>query len=119
VDYAIRGFVDGLREQLATIREQQFGDRRDQPYGEAKSVTQRRQRMLVLEMSEQSEPIPKAALRRLSGELAEAYGGKMDKTLARDVNDLIKRGLIERRGNGFVPRRHLLEAFLPISADQE
>jgi Fic family protein len=107
VDYAVRGFVDGLREQLATIREQQFGDRREQyiyqSFGEAKSVTQRRQRMLVLEMSEHAEPIPKAALRRLSGELAEAYGGKTDKTLTRDVNALVKGGLIERRDNGFVP----------------
>jgi hypothetical protein len=30
---------------------------------------------------------------------------------------LVQRGLIERRGHGFVPRRYLLEAFLPISAD--
>jgi hypothetical protein len=30
VNYAIRGFVDGLREQRATIGEQQFGDRWEQ-----------------------------------------------------------------------------------------
>jgi hypothetical protein len=60
-------------------------------------------------------------------DLAVEYGhlpanparGQRRKLRTADVNALVKRRLIERRDGGFVPRRHLLEAFLPIAAEQK
>ncbi len=78
--YALQGFVDGLRDQLRTIRDQQFADRWEQyvyqQFGRTNSSARLRQRQLVLEMSKAEEPVPRAELRTLSGALVEMYHGK-------------------------------------------
>ncbi|MEK6229391.1 MAG: Fic family protein [Actinomycetota bacterium] len=123
VQYALQGFVDGLRDQLARIREQQFGDRWEQhiyqEFGRTNSRSKLRQRQLVLEMSQQDDPLQKGELRHLSGELVEMYGGKTDKTLTRDINALIGMGLIRREGRLYFPNKGLIEAFHPVSAEPE
>src|SRR6266576_1779780 len=95
--YALQGFVDGLRDQLRTIRDQQFADRWEQyvyqQFGRTNSSARLRQRQLVLEMSKAEEPVPRAELRTLSGALVEMYHGKTDKTLPRDINAVVKMGL--------------------------
>jgi Fic family protein len=119
--YALRGFVDGLREQLALIREQQFKDRWEQfvyqSFGGTKSEAEMRQRQLVLELSKAHGPVEKKAVRLMSPELVDMYQGRTGKTLTRDINRLIERGLIHRTPGGYVPAREQLEAFRPVMAD--
>lgn len=119
--YALRGFVDGLHEQLQLIRDQQFKDRWEQyvyeTFAGKNTEADERRRHLVLELSKMDEPIVKGDLRLLSPWLAEAYAHKTDKTVTRDVNALDSMGLIERKDRGYIARRHVIEAFLPVTAD--
>lgn len=120
--YALQGFVDGLRGQLGTIRRQQFGDRWEQyvyqQFGRTNTPARLRQRQLVLEMSKFEEPLPRASLRSLSASLVEMYHGKTDKALTRDINVLVKMGLVRRQGRHYLPNKGVIEAFLPLSTEK-
>ena len=121
--YAVRGFVDRIREQLRQVREQQWDDRWEQyiyeTFGTVKNTRAReRQRMLVLELSKHNGPVPRSALPRLSPELAEAYHGT-ERTLSRDINALRGLGLIERLPQGWSPRRDVILAFLPVRRPED
>jgi Fic family protein len=125
VKYAVRGFVEGLREQLEIILKQQFEDRWEQfvyqSFGEAQTPAARRQRQLVLDLSKELEPVRKLRLPYVSPELAAAYAKKTGKTLTRDVNVLREMGLIEfvreAEGVGFRAKKSRILAFLPPSTD--
>jgi Fic family protein len=116
--YALEGLVDQLQIQLDHVHDsilqvswenyvhEQFHDRH--------GLTARRQRDLVLALSDEDEPVARARLRRLTPALAEAYAGKQNKTVTRDVNVLLELGLIERAGTGrFKARRELMFSFMP------
>jgi Fic family protein len=119
--YALQGFVDGLRDQLLTIRDQQFADRWEQhvyqQFGRTNSSARLRQRQLVLEMSKFEQPLPRTELRKLSAPLVEMYHGKTDKTLTRDINAVVAMGLVRREGRSYTPNKHIIEAFLPVTAE--
>lgn len=123
IRYALQGFVDGLREQLDTIRAQQFADRWEQyvyeQFGRTTTTARMRQRQLVLDMSKADvAPLAKQELRALSPGLVEMYHGKTDKTLTRDINALLSMELIRRRGGGYIPNKQIIEAFRPVTAGQ-
>ena len=115
--YAIRGFVDGIRAQLAYVKSQQFDDRWEQfiyeTFGHTRSAARERQRRLVLELSKHDDPVQRMRLPRLSPELTAAYAGT-ERMLSRDLNALRSMGLIERVPQGWTPKRHQILAFLPI-----
>jgi cell filamentation protein, protein adenylyltransferase len=124
VKYAVLGFVDGLREQLARIRAQQLHDRWEQHvyehFGRAQGPAAQRRRRLALDLSAAgADPVPGQALRRMTPELAEAYAGKTDKTLTRDINMLVRDGLLRKSGAGYVANREAIEAFRPLVAAAE
>lgn len=54
-----------------------------------------------------------AEIPKLSPSLAAAYATKHAKTVSCDVNSLIHRGLIEKRGARVRARREIILAFLP------
>ncbi|MSO42174.1 MAG: Fic family protein [Solirubrobacterales bacterium] len=109
--YAVRGFVDQLREQLDRIDLQQFEDRWEQfvyqTFGGLRGESDTRKLHLVLDLSsahrEAEEPIERAALTTLTPRLAQAYATKTEKTLTRDLNAIEKLGLLRRKGSGWVP----------------
>jgi Fic family protein len=121
VRYAAQGFVDGLRAQLAAIREQQLHDRWEQHiyqrFGSASGPSEHRRRRLVLELSKADGPVPKNRLRRLSADLYELYENKTEKTLTRDLNALTEMELILRGPLGYAPNRKVIEAFRPLVAE--
>ncbi len=121
VMYALQGFVDGLRDQLQMIREQQFADRWEQhvyqQFGRGNSPALLRRRQLVLEMSKLDDAVTRSELRTLSPGLVEMYHGKTGKTLSRDINAVLKMNLVRRQGNGYIPNKRILEAFLPVAAE--
>jgi hypothetical protein len=77
------------------------------------SATSQRQRRLILDLSEHADPIPVANLRHVTPRIAEAYAGKTDKTVLRDVSELEEMGLIEKSGKSVRAKTEIVRAFLP------
>ena len=117
LEYALRGFVDGLWEQIRIIQFQQLSvhwtnflyDR----FRGQDSPTGIRRRRLAQALSGHREPVPTAQVRHLTPQLAEAYAGKTDKTVNRDLNELERMGILRRTRKGVRARRELMLAFLP------
>ncbi|MEM7533040.1 MAG: Fic family protein [Chloroflexota bacterium] len=119
VQYAMQGFLDGLNEQLQMIEEQQLHvhwvNYVHTQFRDMEGATDIRRRRLVLDLTEQDGPVPITELRYISPRIAEAYAGKTDKTIQRDVNTLVQMNLIRRTGKGIQVRQELMYAFLPTS----
>lgn len=116
--YAVRGFVDGLREQLEWIWEQQWdivweNYIHDLFRGKA-GATDARLRNLALDLGDHDAWIDVGRIPDLSPRLAKAYAGKTPKTLQRDLNALIVHDLIERDGRKVRARRDVIQRFLPL-----
>jgi len=115
--YALDGLVAGLGVQLELIRSQQvtvsWRDYVNEEFRGRHGKTQARQRELVLALSGR-EPVPRQDIRHLTPTLAEAYAGKKDKTVSRDLNKLIEMGLLERTPHGYRAKVETTSAFLPV-----
>lgn len=118
--YALKGLREGLEEQIRTIhRFQRRVIWRDYVYWQFRLRTgeaARRRRALALSLGELDRDkrlVRVADLRRLTPELAELYGAKTSKTVTRDVNELLKMKLIQRKGRSVRDNRELLSSFLP------
>jgi len=118
IAYAVRGFVDGLRDQLSTITEQQFKDRWEQyiyeTFGDRRSQADQRRLELALELSKQEKQfIHSSEIRLLSPNLTLAYAGTT-RMVARDLNVLKEMGLVDLYADGWVTTRsYIIRAFLP------
>jgi len=117
VRYAIRGFADELREQIKAVRAESLGIHweswvyevfREMPSTEARD----RQRQLALALGESVWVTPEEAT-RMTTDLAYKYGKCGDRTPARDLNDLAKLGIVEKRQRRYRARREVIESFLP------
>jgi len=117
LEYAVRGFVDGLREQLNVIREQQWDVTWENyvhdVFHDKNSPAETRQRWLALDLGDKGEPVPVAKIRELTPRLAKAYAVKTPKTLQRDLGALGKLDLVERTPEGVRAKREIMLAFLP------
>ncbi|MEW5956545.1 MAG: Fic family protein [Chloroflexota bacterium] len=117
IEYALQGFIDGLKEQITTIKQQQLQvhwinyihDR----FRDEDSISNIRRRRLVIDLSEKEKPVPTSKIRHISPRIAEAYAGKTDKTVIRDINHLITMGLVERTRKGVRAKPEIMFAFLP------
>ena len=118
--YALQGFVDGLNDQIDTVRGQQLHvhwiNYIHDMFRDKDSPADIRRRRLVIDLSERVEPVPIAEVRRVSPRMAEAYATKGDKTLSRDINKLLALGLIEKTPEGIRARSETMRAFHPPSA---
>ncbi|RLT36733.1 MAG: DeoR family transcriptional regulator, partial [Chloroflexi bacterium] len=72
-----------------------------------------RRRHLLLDLTAASAPVPVANVRHISPRMAEAYAGKTEKTIQRDLNELERMDLITRLPAGVQVRQERLRAFLP------
>lgn len=117
VSYALLGFVEELREQLKVLRGQQLGvawvNYVHEVFINLRGKTSQRQRDLVLALPPGAFT-PVSRIRHLTPELAEQYAGKQKKTITRDINAIVKLGLVQRGKTGIRPRIEVLSAFLPI-----
>lgn len=123
VDYAMQGFVDSLDEQIRMIEVQQLAVHwQNYIYAQFRNRDSKadiRRRRLVLDLSAKIEgkPITLSETRHISPRIAEAYAGKTDKTIQRDINLLIQMGLIEKTREGIRARTEIMRAFLPQKRD--
>lgn len=121
--YAIRGFVDGIRLQVERVWVQQYADRWEQFIyetfgGRVTTSAEKRRLHLVLQLSEQVEPVARRDIPRLSPDLTIAYAGTQ-RMLTRDLNALERVGLIEQARRGFWrAQREQVMAFHPLRREE-
>jgi len=121
MSYAVEGFRDGLRSQLERIRAQQWTIAWENyvhdAFRDKANPSDVRRQQLVLDLSEQLEPVEASKLATVSPRVAAAYAKKTRKTLSRDLNALLHMGLIEKDQQGrFRAKREQILAFLPSRA---
>jgi Fic family protein len=121
IDYAVEGFVDELREQLGFIRNQQlevtWENHVHRQFRGKDTAAERRRKHLVLDMP--MGPVARSDLRHVSIRVAEAYAGKTDKTVTRDLNALVNMGLIVKvDSRHYQANRRVILALLPPLANR-
>ena len=116
IKYALQGFINGLDEQIQTIKAQQilvhWINYVHNQFRDKDSPTHIRRRRLAIDLTESTKPVPVAELRHISPRIAEAYAGKTDRTIRRDVDALAEMGLLKRSDEGVEIRRELMSAFV-------
>lgn len=117
IEYALQGFVDGLRGQVKQIQEQQlevaWRDFVYEQFRNKKGAVYDRQRRFVLDLSTHKGPVQLLKIREISPRIAESYAGKTTRTIIRDINMLLKMGLIKRIPEGYVAQSDRMRSFLP------
>jgi len=123
VAYAVQGLVDGLRAQIEKIRSYQMDVVwenhvhalfRGQPGKSAE-----RRKWLLLDLSQHPRPISRTMLPLLSPRLATAYRGKTERTLSRDINELVAADLLLVTEEGCSAHKDIVKAFLPARVEGE
>lgn len=118
--YAAQGLVDGLREQIEFVREQQLSVSWTNYVNEAMdrfptSQASNRQRALVLSMPF-DEAVARSDLAALTPALAALYAKAGPRTLSRDLNRLANAGLIVRDGRSWKANIDVMFTFMPAAA---
>ena len=118
VQYAVRGFLDELRDQIREVRDENHRIHWESYVYEVFNGTpntdaRARQRQVALAMPIGEDLTPEEAT-VLTLPLAKMYGAAGGRTPARDMNQLVLLGLVTRHGKRKYRARHeLVKAFLP------
>lgn len=120
--YALQGFLDGIREQITTIRSQQMEVAWEnyihglfRKLKNSKSFHRRRD--LVLELSHHGW-VNVSDIPNLSILLAKEYSQCGDRMIQRDINAIAKLDIIDRQHGKVRARSEIIQAFLPIRVKQ-
>jgi len=119
IKYALRGFVDGLGEQISKIREQiidvSWENYIYEIYRDKDTKAQRRRRRLILDISKSSTPLEFKDIKQISPRIAEQYAQKSYRTVRNDFMELLKLDLVSIQEDGrFTANRRKILAFLPF-----
>ncbi len=121
VSYALEGFVDGIREAIVMVRNQQIyvtwvNYIHSRFAEEPNTKAMDRQRALVLAMP-QGTVFSRADLEGITSKVARMYASAGPRTLMRDLNHLSALGLIRKVGRMFTANWDVVLAFLPPIAE--
>ena len=121
--YATQGLVDGIRDQIQSVRKQQlevtwasFVNNILSNY--PSSPARDRQRALVLAMP-LGAAVSRDQIPGLSPEVAKFYARTGPRTLSRDLNRLHDAQLLTRTSEGWMANHAIVEAFRPNIADSD
>ena len=121
--YATQGLVDGIRDQIKSVREQQLevtwasfvnNTLSHFPSSQARD----RQHALVLAMP-LGDTVSQDQIPGLSLEVAKLYARTGPRTLSRDLNRLQNVKLLTRTSDGWMANHAIVEAFQPNIADSD
>ena len=125
INYAVQGFVDGLKYQLSLVKVQQFDivwrNFVHESFNNQDGVSARRQKCLGLELGAKTESISINKITELSPKVAKHYANKTIRTVQRDILSLEVHGIIAREKEGIRANREIILGFLPptIKADDK
>ena len=121
--YALNGFLEGLREQLAYIRKLQMEvtwvNYVHDVFREDSTKSGQRQKHLLLDIFEKEEPVDISEVDRLSPRVAKGYAGMHPRTALRDIDALVERKLLLRDGKKISANKSLIAEFLPVRAKMQ
>lgn len=104
IAYAAAGVGDGMQKQIAALgathQANFWRDRIADLFDGRTRTGDLRRRMLIEALGREGAPVRIGRLRYLTPKLAEAYAGKSEKTLSRDVRWLEEEGLVQRTLQG-------------------
>ena len=115
--YALRGFVDQLKSQIAVVRGEQL-DLFWKNYVHQllrDSETGRRRRYLIEDLAAYPKGIVRSKMSEVSVRVLKQYMGKGEKTVQRDIAELERLGLVRKEGDRYFVNRELVLAYLPPS----
>ena len=118
IRYALRGFLDGVRGQIKSIRDQQMRVAWENYVHDLfrklkSSPTQKRRRELVFDLTDNGGWVEVANIPLLTPKLAREYAAAGERMVQRDLNSVAKMGLISRRHGKVMANKFMIEAFLP------
>lgn len=124
IEYAVQGFVDGLKEQIKFIQLQQINIiwrdfirwSFEEKKGKAElSKSDQRRLGLMCQLPIHADPISISKLKELSAKVANLYAGVTTKTLRRDLNILSEMDLIieNKIDKTIKPNWEVILSFLP------
>jgi hypothetical protein len=120
LSYAIEGFIDGIRETITMVRDQQIHvawvNYVHEQFGSLPNTNASdRQRSLVLAMP-MGKAVPRDDLEGLTPKVAKLYASAGPRVLPRDLNRIMKLGLIRQNSRGYRANNEVVLAFLPPMA---
>jgi Fic family protein len=119
IAYAVNGFIEELRQQIKFVKRQQWAVSWENYVFEMfeghHTVSDKRQRDLALALSKVKAPVHRSHIKLLSPEIAVQYAKKTNKTLSRDLNALVEKGLLVRTKDGYRATVEKILAFLPTA----
>jgi len=123
IRYALRGFLDGIRDQIGRIRGQQMAVAWENYVHDCfrklrTSPTQKRRRELVFDLTDRGDWADVAEIPLLTPKLAREYATAGERMVQRDLNSLANMGLISRRHGKVMANRHMIQAFLPRRVEE-
>ena len=117
IGYALQGLLDGLDELLDRMAESHLSvhwlRHVSLTIGDRDRTTVERKSLIMLAISTQENPIKRDKIPQLSPQLAAAYATLTERTLRRDLQDLLRLGLLEESAVGLRARKEQLYSFLP------
>jgi Fic family protein len=115
--YAVRGLVDGLREQVEWVRNEQWAaawrDLVYERFEDKRTPAEQRRLRLLLDLSNAREPVQRAKLAEISPRVAREYARKTAKALTRDLNILKNMNLVVDGAKGVAANRGVMLAYVP------
>jgi len=117
IQYALVGFRDGLKETLESVQQQQWLITWQhyiyQQFDDAHTQVLKRRRNLILALAPSDNGYTLEEVRRVNVDIAVEYANLGDRTLYRDVQDLVQRQLLRREGKMYWPNLEILRHFVP------
>lgn len=119
--YALEGFIDGIREAIQQVRDQQeqvawINYVHEVMSEEPNTKATERQRALVLALP-MGTPVRRVNIPGLTPKLAQMYAQAGPRTLSRDLNHLETLGLIWKSRQMVLSMSDIVEAFKPLVAN--
>lgn len=123
IAYALGGFLDGIREQIKQVRQQQMRVAWENYVHDRfrvfkSSKTHKRRRDVVLELT-QRDWVDVSAIPLLTPHIAREYATAGDRMIQRDLNAIAQLDLIDRKHGKVKARTHIIQAFLPARVKEK